>query len=155
MKLNVRSTVLSLAVIFSAPAIAAPSINDMQSCQGVLDFVSQKLDSAPSNYPAADVSAVQKGLAQYDDYIQQTIVTPGLVNFNGGDSAKADVMQKQVDAYKATLVTGFNKRYPESRLYMDHAVMVNDCAKKAVPSGQALENLKTTLNTIIKLAKMN
>jgi hypothetical protein len=38
--------------------------------------------------------------------------------------------------------------------FSDHAISINDCAKQAVPSGQALEDLKVALHTIIKLAKM-
>ncbi len=65
------------------------------------------------------------------------------------------MMQKQVDMYKLSLVNAYEKKYPANRLYTDYAVAVNNCAKKAVPKGVSLEKLKTSLNTIIKLAKMN
>lgn len=144
-----------LTFSFTLPALAAPSINDMQGCQGLLDFVDGKLSSAPSKYPVSDVKAIRLGLKQYNNYIQKEIVSPGLIKFNGGDLSKANAMQKQVDAYKLTLVNAYNTRYHQNRLFIDHAVAVNNCAKKAVPSGLALENLKFALQTMIKLAKMN
>jgi hypothetical protein len=73
--------------------------------------------------------------------------------FNNGDQGKADAMQKQVDAYKASLVNNLNSRYPGSKLVTDYAVAVNDCAKKAVPQGDDLEALKQSLETLVKLAQ--
>jgi hypothetical protein len=135
--------------------MAAGLINDMQSCQGLIDFIDSKLDSAPAKYEKGDVKKVRKGLDGYNQYIQREIVEPGLLKFNGGDEAKAGAMQKQVDAYKQTLVKQYEARYPQNRLFTDHAVAVNNCAKKAVPSGQDLEALKVALNTMVELAKMN
>jgi len=146
---------MCLTCMFSTPLLAAPSINDMQSCQGVLDFVESQLDSVGSKYSSDDISTIREGVMAYDDYIQKTIVTPGLLEFNGGDSGKAAAMQKQVDAYKLTLVNGFKAKYPENRLYTDQAVAINNCAQKAVPSGDDLESLKAALNKIVELAKLN
>lgn len=146
---------VSTMTAFSPATFAGQLINEMQSCQGLLDFVSIKLDSGAAKYTPADVSAVRLGLKQYDDYIQSAIVTPGLIKFNNGDSAKATTMQIQVDAYKTSIVAGLSARYPENRLYTDQAIAINNCAMKAVPSGQALENLKVALHKIIELAKLN
>jgi len=154
--MKLRTIIFSiLAFSFSQTSIAAPSINDMQTCQGLLDFIDTKLNSAPAKYPAADVAKVKKGLKGYNQYIQAKIVTPGLLKFNGGDRTKANAMQKQVDAYKLSLVKGYQQRYPQNRLFTDHAIGVNNCAKKAVPAGQALTDLKIALNTMVNLAKMN
>ncbi|PLY06086.1 MAG: hypothetical protein C0625_10670 [Arcobacter sp.] len=155
MNLKKATLLSSIFCILSLPLLATPSINDMQSCQGLLDFIDGKLSSAPAKYSSNDVKTIRNGLKQYNDYIQKEIVTPGLIKFNGGDTTKANAMQKQVDIYKLALVNGYKTRYPQNRLFIDHAVAVNNCAKKAVPSGQALENLKAALNTMIKLAKMN
>ena len=147
----------TLALLLSAApqiSMAAPSINDMQGCQGVLDFVDKKLNPAPSKYPPSDVQNIRKGLKAYNQYIQKDIVSPGLLSFTKGDKAKAAALQKQVDDYKKTVVANLMKRYPQQRLFSDHAISINDCAKQAVPSGQALEDLKVALHTIIKLAKM-
>lgn len=145
----------SLVCVIPQLSIAAPSINDMQTCQGLLDFLQIKLKKSPAKYSPADVAKVRKGLKGYNQYIQSQIVTPGLVKFNKGDKAKASAMQKQVDAYKLTLVKGYQQRYPQNRLFLDHAIAVNNCAKIAVPSGQALNELKVALNTIVALAKLN
>ncbi len=155
MKLKKVMLIVSLPFALISSVFAAPSINEMQGCQGLIDFVNAKLVSTSAKYPASDVKNIRVGLKQYNDYIQQEIVTPGLIKFNGGDQVKANAMQKQVDAYKLTLVKGLNVRYPQNRLFTDHAIQVNNCAKKAVPSGQALENLKVALTTMVKLAKMN
>lgn len=148
-----KITLVALLCASSQLSLAAPSINDMQSCQGLLDFIDQKLNTT-AQYPASDISNVRKGLKSYNQYIQSTIVSPGLLQYSGGDSAKADALQQQVNAYKQTLVDGFNARYPQQRLFTDQAVAVSNCAKKAVPSGQALEDLKLALNTMVTLAKM-
>lgn len=137
----------------SFPVFAGPSVNDMQTCQALLEFLDKKLDNAPNNYTPAEVQTVRSGLNGYHQYIQKEIVTPGLLAFTGGNSGKAEQMQQQVDAYKAQLVGSLNKRYPQPRLLTDHAVAVNECAKKAVPSGQRLEALKTALETMVGLAK--
>ena len=67
----------------------------MQSCQGLIDFLDNKLASAPEKYAKSDVDNVRKGLEGYNQYIQSDIVTPGLLKFNGGDATKADAMQKR------------------------------------------------------------
>lgn len=151
-----KKTILFLisTVVLSSSLFASPSLNDMQSCQGLLDFIDKKLEKAPSKYPSSDIKLIKDGLNKYNKYIQNEIITPGLANFNKGDYSKAKLMQKQVDAYKANLVKAYSKKYPQNRLYSDYAIAVNNCAKLAVPKGKALEKLKASLHTIIKLAKM-
>ena len=149
---------LSMAFILciSQTAVSKPSINTMQTCQGLLDYLEIKLQDAPSNYPIDKVKKVREGLSQYHGYIQEEIVTPGLLQFNGGDASKAEAMQQQVDAYKTTIVKGLTTRYSSyDGLVTDHAISVNECAKEAVPSGEALENLKYAINTLIELAQIN
>lgn len=148
-------TLLGLTATMAQTANAAPSINDMQGCQAILNFIDGKLDPAPAKYNAADVKIVRSGLSAYNAYIQKEIVTPGLLKFNGGDKAKAKTMQAQVDAYKASVVQGYNARYPQDRLFMDHAISVNDCAKQAVPAGADLQALKDALGKMVELSKLN
>jgi len=135
--------------------MAAGLINEMQSCQAFIDFVGNKLALAPSSYAQKDVRKIRKGLETYNKYIQRQIISPGLLEFNGGDKDKANQMQKQVDTYKQTLVTQLEARYPKNRLFMDHAITVNNCAKKAVPSGEELDELREALNLMVKLAKIS
>jgi hypothetical protein len=153
---NIKRIILAAMLSGSAQwVMAAPSLNEMQGCQGILDYVDVKLASAPANYPAQDVKKVRTGLKGYNEYIQREIITPGLLSFNGGDKSKAEGMQKQVSAYRASIVKGLQARHPQNRLFMDQAVAVNNCAKKAVPSGQELEDLKVAVNLMVELAKMN
>jgi hypothetical protein len=147
--------IVGLLLIFSKSPMAAGLINDMQSCQALIDFVDNKLDSGPSNYNKGDVKKVRTGLESYNQYIQREIVSPGLLQFNNGDTTKANQMQKQIDTYKKTLVKQLEARYPQNRLFTDQAIAVNNCAKKAVPSGQELEELKEALNLMVKLAKIS
>lgn len=145
---------LTLLAVITLPTNAA-LINDMQSCQGLINFIDKKLDSAPSNYDKDDVKKVRKGLEDYNQYIQQEIVTPGLLKSTGGDKAKASEYQVLVDNYKASLVQQLDARYPQDRLFMDHVVTIDNCAQKAVPSGEELETLKQAMFTMVKLAKLN
>ena len=147
--------IVGLMLVASESSLAAGLINDMQYCQALIDFVDNKLDSAPSSYDQDDVEKARKGLETYNQYIQREIVSPGLLTFNGGDENKAQQMQKQVDTYKQTLVKQFEARYPQNRLFMDHAIEVNNCAKKSVPSGEELEELKDSLNLMVKLSKIS
>ena len=147
--------IVCLLLIVYKSSLAAGLINEMQSCQALIEFVDNKLDSPPSNYDKEDVKNVRKGLETYNQYIQRQIVSPGLLKFNAGDKAKANKMQKQVDTYKQTLVKQLEARYPKNRLFMDQAIAVNNCAKKAVPSGKELDELKESLKLMVKLAKIS
>ncbi|MEP0174955.1 MAG: hypothetical protein ABJH28_10685 [Paraglaciecola sp.] len=144
-----------LLVTVSQSSMAVGLVNDMQLCQGVIEFVDNKLKKAPGHYDKADVKTVRQGLEAYNQYIQREIVAPGLLKFNGGDAEKTKQMQKQVDAYKSTVVNQLQSRYPQENLLTDHAISVNDCAKQAVPSGKDLDRLKDAVNTMVKLAQMN
>ena len=152
--MKLSSVILSVFLGFISQSSFAALINDMQTCQGQIMFIGTKLDAGAAKYPADDVKKVRQGLEGYDQYIQTKIVSPGLLKFVGGDQAKADEMQTQVDAYKKNIVSRLQKRYPQPRLFADHALSLNECAKQAVPAGQALENLKVALHTMLKLANI-
>ena len=82
--------IIGLLLIVSKSPMAAGLTNDVQSCQALIEFIDNKLDSAPSNYPEGDVKKVREGLNTYNQYIQREIVSPGLLQFNGGYKAKAN-----------------------------------------------------------------
>lgn len=149
--------ILIVVVFLIVPqlSLADRLINDMQACQGLIEFVDKRLDSAPAGYDKENIAKVRKGLDAYNQYIQNEIVSPGLLQFNGGDKAKADGMQKQVDTHKQSLVKQFEARYPGNKLFSDHAIALNSCAKQAAPDAQALEDLKVALHAILSLAKVN
>jgi hypothetical protein len=151
-----KKVLIAAVLMFTAQTTVAEGlINDMQTCQGLIEFIDAKLDNAPASYSDDDVNTVRTGLNGYHRYIQREIVTPGLLQFNSGDRASADAMQNQVDAYKALLITQFEGRYPSHELKMDQAMSVNECTKKAVPAGQELEALKQALTTMVSLAQGN
>lgn len=147
-------SILITAFLAAPIAAAKPSINDMQGCQAAMDFLDYKMKNAPKKYPKADVKAVREGLTAYSDYLQDTVITPGLLEYNGGDKKKAKTMQGQVDAYKASVTASYKKRYPQDRVFMDHAVIIDGCAQKAMPQGALLETLKAAVESLAKLARM-
>ena len=142
---------LGAFITLSQPAMAEPSINNMQGCQALIDFLNTKLEQ--TSYDSSDVAKVQDGLNAYDSYIQNEIVTPGLLKFSNGDQGKASKLQEQVDAYKSQVVAGYNKRYPQNRLFMDHVVALNNCTQQAVPQGADLEALKASMETMVAILK--
>jgi len=153
--MTLKTLILVACLIgYSHQSMAARLINDMQSCQALIGFIDSKLDASPAKYSDDAIAKVRKGLHGYNQYIQTEIVTPGLLKFNGGNKAKASAMQKQVDGYKQSVLKAYEKRYPQNSLLMDHAVALNNCAKKAVPKGQALADLKISLQSIVELSKI-
>lgn len=153
--MTLKKLLVTAIFLFTAQTSMAALINEMQACQGLIEFLDQKLDSAPSSYSKADIKTVRKGLEAYDQYIQQDIVSPGLLEFNGGDKGKAKDMQKQVDAYKESIVKQMNQRFPQDRLYEDHVIQLNNCTKQAVPAGDDLEALKDAFNAMVSLSQQN
>lgn len=144
---------LSIITLSSGAAFAATTINDMQACQGYLDFVDNKLDDLKETYSAEDLNTIRTGLVNYNQYIQQTIITPGLLEFTGNDAQKASETQLQIDAYKTHISESLKQKYQDDKMVVDYAVILNDCAKKAMPEGNVLQELKTALELIVSLAK--
>lgn len=147
---------LSLIILFSTLPVSTISlgntlINDMQACQALNQFVINKLEASVSPYTAEKVGRVTKGLKMYNEFIQDEIVSPGLLKFNGGDKARTDVMQQQVDAYKAKLISGLASRYSTNKMLTDYAVSINNCTQKARPKGETLEALKVSVTSLMEL----
>ncbi|MGB1311980.1 MAG: hypothetical protein ACPG47_12250, partial [Leucothrix sp.] len=127
--MRLKSAILATLLCLTSTSSFAALINEMQGCQGYMDFIETKLVAGSKKYPAAEVQKVRKGLSGYDRFIQTSIVSPGLLKFSNGDKAKADQLQTQVDAYRKNIVTRLQKRYPQNRLFADHALSLNNCAK--------------------------
>ncbi|MGR0279164.1 hypothetical protein ACUM5Y_08940 [Marinomonas dokdonensis] len=141
-------------LVLSLNVAAAPSLNEMQECQAVLDFVVGKTSDMASVYPEQDLQAVREGLVAYNDFIQQDIMTPGLLAYSNNDAEKAATLQQQIDAYKTSVTAGLSTRYSQQTLITDYAVVINGCAKKALPpSSSDVALLKRSLETIIQLAQ--
>lgn len=81
--MKLKYLLVTLACTLSFQIAAKPSVNDMQQCQALIDFIEQKLSNPPAKYKSDLVDTAKLGLGKYDDYIQSDIVTPGLIEFNG------------------------------------------------------------------------
>lgn len=148
LKLATLSIVLSFSFFTHANII-----NDMQSCQALNQFIINKLKSGDSPYSTDRIDTVVSGLASYNAFIQSDIVMPGLLAFSDGDIDQANEMQEQVDSYKAELESSFELRYPSNEMVTDFATTINNCAKKAVPTGDALASLQLSLSTLLAMAQ--
>ncbi|WP_157833181.1 hypothetical protein [Oceanospirillum maris] len=147
--------ILALLFIGSPLSMAASLVNDMQPCQAWIDFVDGKLTSSPSQYDKGDIEKIRQGLQVYNQFIQQEIITPELLKASGGNESQAGDYQKQVNAYKHSLVNALENRYPQKRLFTDYAAAIDACAQKAAPSDQELEQLKIAANLMLKLATLD
>jgi hypothetical protein len=153
-KCKLPAFILAVVTLSSYPTSAAkPSINEMQTCQGLIDFFSHKLENLSSKYDENDLIIVQKGLSTYNDYIQNTFVSPGLLKFSNGNQDKADALQKQVDAYKAKVVKSYQNQYPYQKISRGFVESLNECTQKAVPSGNDLDTLKISFIKMLELMK--
>ncbi len=154
LKCKLPALILAVVTLLSFQTSAAkPSINDMQTCQGLIDFITLKLENLPSKYDERDVEIVQKGLSTYNQYIQNTFVSPGLLKFSKGNQKQANALQKQVDIYKEKVVNNYQNQYPYNKLSKGFVKSLNECTQKAVPAGNDLETLKTSFVKIIELIK--
>jgi hypothetical protein len=144
---------LFIMTLSSGAVLGAASINDMQGCQAYLDFVDTKLDDLNDTYSADVLSTIRSGLGNYNQHIQRTIITPGLLEFTGNDVQKANETQLQIDAYKRHVTESLKHKYQDDKLLSDYAVVLNDCAKKAMPEGKVQQELKTALELIVSLVK--
>ena len=141
------------ALVASGTAHAKPSINDVQTCQAHLDFVDAKLASV-KKYDKAQVKTVRKGLKSYNDFLQSEHVTPGLMALYGGDKAKVKSTQVQIDAYKKNVVAGLDKRYPQPRVFMDHAISIDACYTKAPMDASGTAVMTEALQTLVALSNV-
>jgi len=142
----------SLCLISVSSAFAKPSVNDVQQCQAVIDFTIERVESVKA-YDKADVKTVTTGLKQYNAFLQSEHIDPGLLEFTKGDTAAAKDFQKQIDAYKVQIVAAFKARHPQARIFTDQAVAINNCYSKAPMGDDKTDMMKSSLETIIKLAK--
>lgn len=137
----------------SSTMVQAASVQTMQSCQGLIDFLHVKLKASTDRYSSGDIKAVSQGLNVYNTFIQRDVVTPGLLKYSKGDKAQAQSLQDQVDAFRASIVKNYSVRFPENKLYMDFVVALNNCTKDAAPRGDELETLKASMMKMVELIK--
>lgn len=154
LKCKLSALILAAVTLLSFQTSAAkPSINDMQTCQGIINFVILKLEKLPSKYDKADIEVVQKGLSTYNKYIQNTFVSPSLLKFSKGNQNQANALQKQVDVYKEKVVKSYQNQYPYNKLSKGFVESLNKCTQKAVPTGDDLDTLKISFIKMLELIK--
>ena len=153
MKIYSSACLTSLLVLaMSSVAQAKMSVNKAQECQAVLDFTIERVESV-AKYDAAKVKTVTKGLRAYEAFLQSEHVEPGLLEFTGGDKKAAAEYQKQIDAYKAQLVTGLKAKHPQERIFTDQAVAINNCYTAAPMGDDKLKMMTDSVQGIVALAQ--
>ncbi|MEO9654071.1 hypothetical protein [Marinomonas sp.] len=145
---------LTSGLMLSFDVLSTPSLNEMQECQAAIDFVVDTTDKLEALYSTTELQVVREGLVSYEDFIQQEIITPGLLAYSQNDVKKVEDLQQQIDEYKRSITLRLTKHYGQERLFTDYAVMINGCAQKALPSStEDIALLKNALETIIRLAQ--
>lgn len=145
--LQIKLITVLFLVTLSQLSNADRMLNDMQSCQALLQYIEQEVERS-DDYSGAKQEGVIKGLKGYNQFLQNEVITPGLIKFYQGDKSKAAETQLQVNDYKNNLVAQLQKRFKSQGIVMDNLVELNNCTKKIVPKGQALNDLKKSFSLI-------
>lgn len=132
--------------LFCQPASAEKLIGDMQTCQGLLDFLDKKLASSKT-YSKSDVEKARKGLNAYNEYIQNNLISPRLAKMGEQGSA----IQKQVIEYRQAVASQYQKRFAADKIVFDNLMALDNCTKKLMPTGKTLDELKASLKVMIEM----
>ncbi|MBR7888225.1 hypothetical protein J9B83_04650 [Marinomonas sp. A79] len=133
--------------------VAGPSINQLNSCLALVDFVDIKLSEFSDHYSQEDMATVHKGLSMYSQFLQNEVITPKLVSMYGGNETQAKVMQKLFDRQRKTFLLHLNERYTEQKLLTEYAASINQCKSNTRIRPDAAKALNNAMNTIIKMVK--
>ena len=150
---NLAPLVATLALLNSQVSMARPSMDDVKVCQGLMDFIQLKLNDSRAKYSAKDINVMAKGVNDYNAFIQEHFVTPGLAFQTLGDEKKAIALQEDINTYKKNLVEKFQRQFPQKQLELEFAVSLNDCTKKVTPQGKIGKSVQATLVTMVNLTK--
>jgi hypothetical protein len=131
---------------------AGPSINEINSCLALVDFVDIKLDESSDQYDAGDMVRIHKGLSAYSEFLQHDIITPKLLSMYGGNSDRAKLMQRLFERQRKSFFRHLNERYTQKKLLTDYASAINDCSGKTRLSVEVAEALKAALDNMEMLA---
>lgn len=147
----------NLIFIFSlmcSPVIiaAGPAINEINSCLALVDFVDIKLDESSDQYDAGDMVRIHKGLSAYSEFLQHDIITPKLLSMYGGNSDRAELMQRLFERQRKSFFRHLNERYTQKKLLTDYASAINDCSVKTRLSVEVAKALKAALDNMEMLA---
>ncbi|WP_409418880.1 hypothetical protein ACJ3XJ_16625 [Marinomonas sp. RS-M-Aa-14] len=146
-----------ILVLLCFPLFAASkaSINELNSCRALVDFVDVKLDEFAGYYTKEDMALVHKGLLAYSEFLQNDVITPMLLNMYGGNADQAKLMQNLFDRQQVTFFRHLNERYSKRKLFTEYAAAINDCTAKARVRADVAKALNTSLNVMIKLARQS
>lgn len=149
-----KKTAFILGFICSPMIIAAgPSINEMNSCVALVDFVDTKLDEFADQYPADEITLVHKGLSGYSDYLKEDVISPKVLQMYGGNATQAALMHRLFDKQKATFFKHLNERYTKKKLFTEYAAAINDCSAKTRLSAGTAKDLNVALDLMIRHAR--
>ncbi|MCB5162343.1 hypothetical protein [Marinomonas algarum] len=130
---------------------AGSSINELNSCLALVDFVDIKLSEFSPNYDPQDIAVVHKGLFMYSRFLQDEVITPKLVHMYGGNKTQARLMQKLFDRQRKTFLLHLNERYTEQKLFTEYADSINQCQIRNPVRTEATEALGRALDTIKRM----
>lgn len=155
MKFYASTSLVTLLVAASSlTAHAKMSVNQAQECQAVLDFTIERIESV-GKYDKSDVETVTKGLRAYETFLQSDHITPGLLVFTKGDKKAAANYQIQIDAYKRQIVNGLKAKHPQTRIFTDQAVAINNCYTSAPMGDDKLQMMTESVQGIVALAQQD
>jgi len=144
-----------ILVLLCSPLSAANkvSINELNSCRALVDFVDLKLDEFAGHYTKEDIALVHKGLSAYSKFLQNDVITPMLLNMYGGNVDQVQLMQNLFDRQKVIFFRHLNERYSERKLFTEYAAAINDCTAYSRIKVDVAKALNTALEKMIVMAR--
>jgi hypothetical protein len=148
-----KNLIFIISLMCSPVIIAAgPSINEINSCLALVDFVDIKLDESSDQYDAGDMVLIHKGLSAYSEFLQHDIITPKLLSMYGGNADRAKLMQRLFERQRKSFFRHLDERYTQKKLLTDYASAILDCSGKTRLSVAVAETLKAALDNMKTLA---
>ncbi|WP_417527697.1 hypothetical protein [Marinomonas shanghaiensis] len=144
-----------ILVLLCSPLSAANkvSINELNACQALVEFVDVKLDEFADHYAAQDIALVHKGLSAYRDFLQNDVITPMLLGMYGGNVDQAKLMQNLFDRQKVTFFRHLGERYSERKLFTEYAAAINDCTAYTRIRPDVAKSLNVAFDKMIVMAR--
>lgn len=141
--------------LFLSPELfsANPSINELNSCLALVDFVDTTLDNFSDHYTVDDMAIVHGGLSAYKNHLKNDVITPKLLSMYGGNEMQAKLMQKLFDRQRATFFEHLSERYSEKKLFTEYAAAINDCTANTRIRPEVAKPLNTALDKMIIMAR--
>ena len=122
-----KNLIFIFSLMCSPLVIAAgPSINEINSCLALVDFVDIKLDESSDQYDAGDMVRIHKGLFAYREFLQHDIITPKLLSMYGGNADRAKLMQRLFERQRKSFFRHLDERYTQKKLLTDYASVIHD-----------------------------